>query len=154
MKNMLALFTIGILVSVMIFAGNGDKYGKKITITNKTSVSEILKHPENFDGKKVLIEGTIVGVCAKRGCWIDVASDKEGGKIRVKVEDGVIVFPMEVKGKKVRVEGEVYSIENTKDCSKEKTGCASENKESKGSCCSESKTTKIYQIKGTGAVVG
>ena len=96
---------------VSLIAEDSKKYGEKITSTEKTNISEIINKPENFVGQKVLVEGTVVNVCAKRGCWIELASDKEFETIRVKVQDGVIVFPMEAKGKKALVEGEVYSFE-------------------------------------------
>ncbi|MCB9249544.1 MAG: DUF4920 domain-containing protein [Ignavibacteriales bacterium] len=73
------------------------KYGNEITLSEKTEISQIMANPENFVGKKVLVEGTIVDVCEKRGCWINLNSDEEYQTMRVKVNDGEIVFPMEAK---------------------------------------------------------
>lgn len=81
------------------------KLGEPLTLTEVTKVSEINKHPERYVGKRVLIEGLIVNVCAARGCWMDIASDVPFEKIQVKVVDGEIVFPLEAKGKTARVEG-------------------------------------------------
>ena len=150
-----------VLISVIsLFAGDEEKYGKELTMDKKTNISEILADPEKYEGKRVLVEGTIVGVCATRGCWIDLASDKGYDKIKVKVNDGEIVFPMEAKGKVALVEGEVYSFvpemteeehERSEKLEKE-SGC--ENAESDSGCCAGStKMTKIYQIKGIGAVI-
>jgi hypothetical protein len=54
-------------------------------------------------------------VCKKRGCWIKLAGDKEDETIVFKVDDGVIVFPVEAKGRKAIAEGVVsaktYSVE-------------------------------------------
>ncbi len=124
-------------------AEDGKKFGKDLTLKEKTPVSKILETPKDFVGKKVLLEGTVVGVCKKRGCWIDIASDKEYEKIRIKVKDGEIVFPMEIKGKTALVEGEVYALNPNPDHK-----CA--HKEGEEGCVAHD--TK-YQIKGLGAVV-
>jgi hypothetical protein len=146
----------------MLFAADGTKYGKNIQTKEKTKISEILTAPEKYEGKTVLVEGTVVNVCEKRGCWIELSSDKEFETIRVKVEDGEIVFPMEAKGKKALVEGQIYSftVENEANCSgDEKTACSDKEKSEKenkedGACCSKEETVKkVYQIKGSGAVI-
>lgn len=139
----------------LLYAVEGEKYGTDLSLDKKTKVSEILDAPENFVGKKVQIEGTIVNVCEKRGCWIEIASDKEYQTIKVKVNDGEIVFPMEVKGKNAVVEGEVYAIESeSSDCSGSCGDKAEMTEAKEGGCCSSShKVTKVYQIKGLGAVI-
>jgi hypothetical protein len=81
------------------------QYGNALTVTEVTNVSDILADPENFDGKRVLVEGKITDVCEMMGCWIMLQGDDPTMNIRFKVEDGVIEFPMEVKGKMARAEG-------------------------------------------------
>jgi hypothetical protein len=44
------------------------------------------------------------------GCWLALGSDKESQTLRFKVEDGVIVFPIAIKGMNARVEG-VITVE-------------------------------------------
>ena len=90
-------------------------YGKPLTLKEKTPISAILKDPHAFHGKRVLVEGTIVEVCEERGCWINIASDKPFEKIRFKVDDGVIVFPLDAKGKKAIAEGVVQVNMLTKE---------------------------------------
>ena len=90
---------------------NAKDYGKALTLKETTPVSAILKDPKTYEGKRVLVQGPIVEVCAERGCWIRIASDKEFEALRFKVQDGVIVFPLSAKGKTVLAEG-VISIKN------------------------------------------
>lgn len=146
----LFIFTIS---SLAAFAGDGKQYGKKLTLKKTTKVSEVLANPEKFVGKKVLIKGTIVDVCKKRGCWMDISSNKEFEKIKVKVDDGVIVFPLTAKGKTAKVEGEVYAITSAvEECSNKEEHSGEEH----GEECEHSKTKSektIYQIKGLGAVI-
>lgn len=159
MRKYILTISFILTITVAIVAAEGKKYGDEITLNEKTNVSEILSDPEKYEGQKVLIEGLVVNVCEKRGCWIEVSSDKPYETIRVKVKDGEIVFPLEAKGEKALVEGEVYSfeVEQETECS----GCSSNDhakdvneKSEVDACCSkESKTKKVYQIKGLGAVI-
>ncbi len=138
-----------IIIVVLISAVStteAKKLGKEITLKKTTKISQILDKPESYVGKKVLVEGTIVGVCKKRGCWIEVAGDKEFQKIKVKVDDGVIVFPVSAKGKKVMVEGEVEKIVAD---SHSHDGKAHDEK--KSGCSHGSET--YYRLKGLGAVI-
>jgi hypothetical protein len=90
-------------------------YGKPLTLKEKTPISKILADPHAYHGKRVQVEGTIVEVCEERGCWINIASDKPFEKLRFKVEDGVIVFPLDAKGKKAIAEGVVSVTHLTKE---------------------------------------
>lgn len=85
----------------------GTVYGNGVTLKESVSVAEILESPETYKGEKVMIEGEISEVCQKKGCWIKVKDLKSGNEIQVKVEDDVIVFPKDGKGRKVRAEGTI-----------------------------------------------
>ena len=155
------LFTLLLTVSLVYAAET--KLGKAITLKDKSAITKILHHPDQFEGKTVLVEGKVLGVCKEKGCWIEVAGAKEGEKIKVKVEDGVIVFPKDAKGKTALVEGTVEEVKGDscaehkketktdKVTKEEKAGCAKESAEA--GCCSGEQTTKVYQIKGLGAVI-
>lgn len=90
-------------------------YGKGVTQTEVVAISTILAAPEKYEGKQVLVSGTVIEVCPKRGCWIELAGDKEFQKMRVKVTDGEIVFPLSAKGSTALVEGTVERLEYTKE---------------------------------------
>lgn len=115
MKSVLTIACVLALTASLAFAGNPKNYGKTLTLKEVTRVSEILANPEKFNGKRVRVQGAVVDVCSKRGCWIRLASDKEYESIVFKVEDGVIVFPMDAKGKTAIAEGVIsaktYTVE-------------------------------------------
>lgn len=93
------------LVSTIGLSAAAKKYGKPLTLKETTKVSDIYASPDQFNGKRVKVQGPIVDVCAERGCWIAIGSDQEFQTIRFKVDDGVIVFPMDAKGLTAAVEG-------------------------------------------------
>ncbi len=115
MKSVLTIVAVLALTASLAFAGSPKNYGKTLTLKEVTKVSEILANPEKFNGKRVRVQGAVVDVCSKRGCWIRLASDKEYESIVFKVDDGVIVFPMDAKGKTAIAEGVIsaktYTVE-------------------------------------------
>lgn len=128
-----AVMMVCVMAAVTVAAQQTQekKFGAALTLTEVTKVSDIYANPEKFSGKRVQVQGPIVDVCAQMGCWLALGSDKEFETIRFKVEDGVIVFPMSVKGMNAKVEG-VISVDTT---------------------TADGKTTTTIQIKGEGAVV-
>lgn len=106
MKVLNLFLVVGLLMTLSVLADDGqEKYGKKITLKKTTNVSDLLANPKEYEGKRVLIQGTITDVCPKMGCWIMI-QDKEGiDPVQFKVDDGVIVFPVDAKGKKAMAEG-------------------------------------------------
>jgi len=90
-------------------------FGQAVTLTEETAISAIIDNPATYVGQKVKVSGLVVDVCSTRGCWIYLAGDREFEKMRIKVTDGEIVFPMEARGKRAVVEGIVESMELTRE---------------------------------------
>ena len=105
MRRTIASALVLALVGTIGLSAAVKKYGKPLTLKETTKISDIFAKPEAFNGKTVKVQGPIVDVCSEKGCWIAVGSDKEFQSIRFKVDDGVIVFPMDAKGLTATVEG-------------------------------------------------
>lgn len=110
-RSSVVALAVAALAASTSMAQSTKDYGKPLTLKVKTPISSILRDPKAYEGKRVQVEGTIVEVCEERGCWIRIASDQEFEAIRFKVQDGVITFPMEAKGKLALAEG-VVAITN------------------------------------------
>jgi hypothetical protein len=152
MKKALALSFVIILLSVGITA-SAATYGKAPGAGDPVKLSELLASPDTYVGKTVKVEGIITDVCAKRGCWMAIAGDKEFQSIRFKVEDGVIVIPMEAKGKKAVAEGSFTKIELTKEQAIEHAKHMAEEQKKPFDPASVTGPSVMYQINGTGAVI-
>ena len=154
MRYVTAQLTSVLVLACAAGALAGDKvYGEGVSGTELMNVSELLAKPDDFIGQTVRVKGTAVGVCAHRGCWINVAGDKEGETVRFKVKDGVIVFPPEIVGDTVIAEGVWTANELTLE--QTKAVCAAEARK-EGKELDEGEVTTcmtLYQISGTGAVV-
>ncbi len=106
--------TAGLISSNFVAAGSAEKvYGDGITGVESTEISRILENPEGFEGKTVRIEGKVVDVCRHMGCWMDI--EDSTGRIQIKVDDGVIVFPSTAVGKNTIAEGKVEVLSLTKE---------------------------------------
>ncbi|MFA6470196.1 MAG: DUF4920 domain-containing protein [Bacteroidota bacterium] len=154
MKKTLFITLFTMMITLIAVSGGKKNYGKDVTLKETTKISAIIAEPEKFNGQRVKVEGPIVDVCKTRGCWIKIGGDKEFESVRFKVEDGVIVFPLEIKGKSVVAEGIVsvkkYSVEEQIKSGKEHA--EKEGTEFDPASIKEPKI--VLQINGEGAQVG
>jgi len=144
--------------SAAALAADATRYGEGVTLEKATSITDLLAHPERYDGKTVRVDGVVTAVCKKRGCWIQVTDPDVGKGIRIKVEDGVIVFPMESMGHRASAQGTFEIIhltpEQVKAAAKHR---AEEHKGEQGAekeaCQAEAVGKTVYLIRGTGALI-
>jgi len=140
------------MVPAILYA-QGTVYGKGTTAGDTTLISAIYDAPSEYVGKTVKVQGLIVDVCSRRGCWMSVASDRAFETLRIKVADGEIVFPITARGKKASVQGKVQEISMTKDQAME---FAKHQAQESGKPFDPTLVTgpvKLYQIWATGAVI-
>ena len=148
------ILTVLLFCAAMISAQTEEtQLGEKITLDEKTNISDILSNPEAYLDKTVLIEGEVLDVCPMMGCWMEIKSDNEEGMIKVKVKDGDIVFPVEAKGKTALVEGTVYKIELTQEKAIEHFEHVADEKGEEFDPSTITGPMTIYQIKGLGAEI-
>jgi hypothetical protein len=84
------------------------------------------------------------------GCWMALAPDqttqgaKDGSTLMIKVDDGVIVFPVSAKGKRAAAQGVVQRVGGDH----ESNSAAAEHAKAQGK-----EAPVAWQVKATGAVV-
>jgi hypothetical protein len=96
-----------------VAAAKETVYGSPLAKVETLTVADIVKRAGELNGKQVRVEGTISDVCAKRGCWIRIADEAGPAEITFKVDDGVMVFPMDAKGRWAAADGTVRRTELT-----------------------------------------
>ena len=138
-----------VAVASVGLAAAQEKFGAGVVIDQPTPIADIVKNPEAFVGMTLRIDGTATAVCEHMGCWMAVSESANEGAatVRLKVEDGVIVFPVSAKGKAVSAQG---TFERIKADDVEGNEAASEH--AKHEAKPEAATAK-YQLKATGAIV-
>ena len=134
----------------------GETYGNGVSLTETTSIREILARPDDFVGKTVRIEGPVLDVCPMKGCWMELGAEKGDGtaSLRVKVDDGVITFPVTAKGRLAVAEGKVEALPMTRD---QYVGWLAHLAEERGDTFDPASVGegpfRILQIHGTGAKI-
>ena len=133
--------------------GAGEtRLGKPVTLEKATPVRELLEHPDSYLGKPVRVDGEITAVCQAMGCWIEVRDDS-GASIRLKVEDGEIVFPKDGVGRKVMAQGTLEKLVLTPE---QRAAALEHEAHETGKKVDKARSadgTTIYRLRGQGAVI-
>jgi hypothetical protein len=105
---------LGLLTTALTVthAAAPETFGKGVTLSQTTSLDALIKNPAQYEGKTVRVEGIVTSVCTEMGCWMALGSRNAAGTptMMVKVDDGVIVFPVSAKGKRAAAQGIVQRV--------------------------------------------
>ena len=141
MKGLLAIAVLALVVPV----SGETKLGSGVGLKEATPVKALVEQPAAHVGKTLRIDGVATAVCTHMGCWMAVAAegDEQGQTVRLKVDDGVIVFPVTAKGRKVSAEGVFEAV-----------GVSADSKDAAAEhAAHDAKASPQYQLKATGAVI-
>ena len=143
----------GASASAAAAATTGDTFGAGVTLTDTVAIDKLLADPSAFKGQTVRVEGMITDVCPKRGCWFELAGGQPGQKLKFKVTDGEMVFPMDAKGKWAVAQGQVAVRELTLEQSREYAEYQAKEYGKPYDPASITKPTLLVQLDGTGAQI-
>ena len=165
MKRFLILITVLCFAAVPALAVDGKSYGEGVNLDKAIPIDTLIENADDYVGKTVRIDGVITGVCKMRGCWMQVTDKETGNGVRIKVEDGVIVFPYDSMGHEAAAEG-VFEAHKLTPEQLEKAKAAAHNHEDGKTCDGEGEgegavagcdapvvNEYVYMIRGTGAVI-
>jgi hypothetical protein len=128
------------------------KLGKPLTGKAPIPLATLVAHADDYAGKTVQVQGKITAVCQMMGCWMELTNDA-GQRVKISVEDGVIVFPKDAAGKVAVAEGKFTKTELTRE---QAVAQAQEEAKENGRKFDPAKIKSgmtVYQIEGTGAVI-
>jgi hypothetical protein len=81
--------------------------GEDVDPNGAIAVEEMLIQLGNGTEMPAKVRGTVVDVCQKKGCWMEL--DKgDGSTIRVTFKDYGFFVPMDIKGREVVINGYAY----------------------------------------------
>ena len=167
MKRFLILSLSAIaMAAAPLTAGDSTSYGDGVTLDEAVAIDTLLENPNDYVGRKVRVDGVITAVCKMRGCWMQVTNPESGNGVRIKVEDGVIVFPYTSMGHEAQAEGIFEAIKLTPEQIEART--AAEHNHAQGQTCDKDDPENpavgtgcdlppvndyVYLIRGTGAII-
>ena len=86
-------------------------YGNFSSAEKIQNIVDLISNKDVFINKEVKVRGFVNDVCPMRGCWLEGVDENGIDKLRIKVTDGDIVFPLSAKGRNIEAEGQ-FSILN------------------------------------------
>lgn len=113
-KSILVIASLGFSVSIL-----AENFGGKVDHAALTPISSIVAAPDKYLAKPVTVQGEIISVCSKKGCWMQLASDAAEQQFKIKVRDGDMVFPVSAKGKTALATGQLVKTELDLESSRE-----------------------------------
>ncbi len=128
-----------------------EKFGKGLTLSQPTPVATILASPDQYVGKTVQVRGKVSEVCTMMGCWMQLVDNKDG--MRIKVNDGEIMFPKDAVGKTATAEGLLKKLVLSKAQAIARAKHEAEEQGRKFDPASVKSGGTLYQLQGTGAVL-
>ena len=140
------------LTAVSLLSAADVKLGKPLATEKPIALATLLSHSADYLGKTVQVQGKIAEVCQDMGCWLDLVNDA-GQKIRIKVNDGEIVFPKDAAGKSAIAEGKFDTVTLTREQAVAQAQEEAKEKGRKFDPDTIKSGTTYFQIKGTGAVI-
>jgi hypothetical protein len=106
--------SLGLMAALVAWLGAPvaaqEKFGEGVTIQEPTPIASLVDDPEAWLGKSVRVDGVVKAVCEEMGCWMELADPDTGKSIQLKVDDGVIVFPVSAKGKRASAQGALERV--------------------------------------------
>lgn len=86
-----------------------ERFGAPVSAGKSITVTDILKDPDAYVGKELIVEGTVKAVCKKKGCWMELAAsaDKNAPGCRITFKDYGFFVAKDSQGSAARVEGKV-----------------------------------------------
>jgi hypothetical protein len=138
------------ILSMTVAIRAAETFGTAPALSEAIPIAQLLAKPADFEGKTVRVEGVVTGVCTMMGCWMALApiDAPKGPAILIKVDDGVIVFPISARGKRATAQG---VVERVGSADREGQEAAREHAEHEGRATTHE--TAHWQIKATGAIV-
>lgn len=140
------------LIMALLVPGQAQepkKFGAGVSLAETTPLTHLLDRPADFEGKTVRVEGVVKAVCAGMGCWMAFApaAAPDGRTVLIKVDDGVIVFPVSAKDRRAVAQGVVERIGTDAEAQE----AAAEH--ARATPTSASIAPAAWQVKATGALV-
>ena len=126
---------------------------KLMTMTEAISVSELFARADELDGQRVRVEGEVLEVCKKKGCWMNLSGDQPDTQVRIKVQDDVIVFPTTAEGKYAVTEGLVKKMPLSLDETRAHLAHEAEEQGREFDPASVTQAITIVRVDGLGAMI-
>lgn len=84
-------------------ASDWESHGAGLSEGRYRAVDGVVQKSDRWDGKRVRVEGEVVSVCRKKGCWMELQAGERN--VRVTFKDYGFFVPKDCDGSVARVDG-------------------------------------------------
>lgn len=83
-----------------------ERFGGAVTASAGEPVADVLRAPERYEGKDVVVAGHVRRACSRKGCWMELAegADSKLPGCRVTFKDYGFFVPTDSAGARARVQ--------------------------------------------------
>lgn len=141
------------LLGGIVCLGAELRLGQPLTQAQPMTVSALLRDAAAHEGKTVQVKGKITEVCQMMGCWMNLVDTSTQQSVRIKVNDGEIIFPKDAPGRMAVAEGKLKKIVLSREQAVAMAQHEAEEQGRKLDPASIKAGKTFYQIQGTGAVL-
>jgi hypothetical protein len=109
------IFSFVILAAVIASCGNSGKKeaSAKTGDTSgavKVEFASLVKNPDEYVGKSIIVEGKVVHVCMETGKKLFIVGENPDISLYIAAGENISKFPMELLGTNVTVEGVITKV--------------------------------------------
>lgn len=145
--------TFAFLLTGVACLGAELRLGQPLTQAQPMTVSALLRDAAALEGKTVQVKGKVTEVCQMMGCWMNLVDALTQQSVRIKVNDGDIIFPKDAPGRMAVAEGKLKKIVLSREQAVAMARHEAEEQGRKFDPASVKAGKTFYQIQGTGAVL-
>lgn len=145
--------TFAFLLTGVACLGAELRLGQPLTQAQPMTVSALLLDAAALEGKTVQVKGKVTEVCQMMGCWMNLVDTSTQQSVRIKVNDGDIIFPKDAPGRMAVAEGKLKKIVLSREQAVAMARHEAEEQGRKFDPASVKAGKTFYQIQGTGAVL-
>ena len=111
---MLATLLSIVAVATSVPADTTIRAGAALPAGKSISIADVIARPTQYSKAPVVVEGVIVRSCTMKGCWMQLAADKDATGLRVDF-DHKFFIPLKAAGMRARAVGVAFVKDHTKD---------------------------------------
>jgi hypothetical protein len=149
----LIIVCLSLMATAWAFAqtSKDDVFGSGVDMSLLVPIDLLLSEPHKYLDQSVTVEGKVVSVCDKKGCWMMLASGDH--RLRIKVNDGEMVFPFNAKDKTAFATGKLEALKMSKERAIAYLSHLAEDAGESFDPATVTGETTIYQLRPTGVVI-
>lgn len=133
-RRLLSFILICVFITSCGNTGKKEVSSKNLTEESaiKVEFSALIKNPESYVGKNIILDGKVVHVCTETGKKMFIVGDNPDVRLYVAAGENISKFPMELLGSEITVVGVIKKVGGMAIAANEQPGKSKESMHASG----------------------